>query len=169
VIAGSAYLGALVPESAELHNVLGSALAARNSHVAAIAEFREALRLDPDSATAHWNLGRTLTAPEDALPHLRRSVELEPRRAEARYQLATVLLETRQYEDAVEEFRAALQLMPDSAEVRNNLGVSLASQGKMDEAIDQFQQALTVQPEFADARRNLTMALEKQRQRPQGR
>ena len=80
--------------------------------------------------------------PEEALPHLRASVELDPRAGEARYQLATVLLETRQYKDAIEEFHAALRLMPDSVEVRNNLGVSLASQGKMDEAIDQFQQAL---------------------------
>jgi tetratricopeptide (TPR) repeat protein len=127
VIAGSAYLGAVVPESAELHKLLGRALA----------------------------------APDEALPHLRRSVELDPRDGEARYHLATVLLESRQYDDAIEEFRAALRLMPDSAEARNNLGVSLASQGKLDEAILEFQRALKLRPEFADARRNLAMALEK--------
>ena len=31
MIAGSAYLGAIVPESADLHNVLGSALAAKGT------------------------------------------------------------------------------------------------------------------------------------------
>ena len=129
-IAGSAYLGAVIPESAELH----------------------------------WSLARALASPEEALPHLRRVVELDPGHAEARYQLATALLESRQYDDAIEEFRAALELMPDSAEVRNNLGVTLALQGKLDEAIDHFQQALAVRPEFADARRNLNMALEKRRQ-----
>ncbi len=130
VIAGSPYLGAVVPESADLHNVLGAALAARGSHEEAIAEYRQALRLDPDSATAHANLGRTLAAPEEALPHLRRLVELNPRDGEARYHLATVLLESRQYDDAIEEFHAALRLMPDSVEVRNNLGVALASRGQ---------------------------------------
>jgi tetratricopeptide (TPR) repeat protein len=128
-IAGSEYLGAVVPESAELH----------------------------------WSLARSLASPHEALPHLRRVVELDPRHAEARYQLATVLLESRQYEEAVEQFRAALQLMPASAEVRNNLGVTLASQGKLDEAIDHFEQALALRPEFADARRNLAMALERKK------
>jgi spermidine synthase len=164
VIAGSAYLGAVVPESPRLHNLLGEASAARGLRDDAIAEFRQALRLDPDSAAAHWNLARTMTSPAEALPHLRRFAELEPRHAEGRYQLATALLESRQYDEAIAEFRTALQLMPGSAEVRNNLGVTLASQGRLDEAIDHFQQALAVRPEFADARRNLAMALEKRRQ-----
>jgi spermidine synthase len=134
-IAGSAYLGAVIPESAKLHNVLGAALAGRGSVEDAIAEFREA-------------------------------VELDPRDGEARYHLATILLETSQYGEAVEQFRAAVRLMPESAEVSNNLGVTLASQGRFDEAIDAFERALTLQPEFADARRNLTMALAKRRLNP---
>jgi spermidine synthase len=169
VIAGSAYLGAIIPESADLHNVLGTAYAARGNAGEAIAEFREALRLEPDSVTAHWNLGRSLASPEEALGHLRRAVQLDPGNGQARYHLATTLFESRQYEDAVDEFRAALQLMPNSVEARNNLGVTLASQGKLDEAIDQFQQALALQPEYADARRNLTMALQQQGRQQEGR
>ena len=41
VIAGSAYLGAIVPESADLHNTLGIALAAGGKIHEAIAEFDE--------------------------------------------------------------------------------------------------------------------------------
>ncbi len=136
VIAGSAYLGAVVPESADAHNVLATAFSAQGNVA-------------------------------DALPHLRRSVELDPGNGEARYHLATVLLESGQYDEAIEEFRGALRLLPDSAEVRNNLGVALASRGTLDEAIDLFQQALKLRPGFEDAQRNLTMALEK-RNRPQG-
>ena len=160
MIAGSAYLGAVVPESADLHNVLGTAFAAKGRSQEAITEFREALRLDPDSATAHWNLGVRLASPQEALDHLRRSVQLNPGNGQARYDLATSLLESRQYEEAADEFREALRLMPNSVKAHNNLGVTLASQGKLDEAIDQFQQALILQPEFADARRNLTAAQE---------
>jgi len=134
VIAGSAYLGAIVPESADLHTLLGSALAARGNVEEAIAEFRDALRLEP-------NNGQT------------------------RYDLATTLLQSRQYEDAADQFRAALRLMPNFVKAHNNLGVTLASQGRLDDAIDQFQKALTLQPEFADARTNLTAALQ-QRQQP---
>ena len=50
LVAGSAYLGAIVPESADVHNILGIALAQQGRIDEAIAEFREALRLDPESA-----------------------------------------------------------------------------------------------------------------------
>ena len=161
VIAGSAYLGAVVPESAELHNVLGITLATKGNFDEAIAEFREALRLEPDSARTHWNLGAALAsrgAREEAIEHLRRSVQLDPDNGQARYDLASTLLEARQLDDAIDQFRAAVRLMPTSIEAHNSLGIALASQGELDEAIDQFQQALTLDPESADARRNLTAA-----------
>ena len=166
VIAGSAYLGAIVPESADLHNTLGIALAARGKIHEAIAEFGEALRLDPDSAMTHWHVGAALAAVgarEEAIAHLRRSVQLDPGNGEAQYDLARMLVEARQPADAVDHFRAALRLMPNSVEAHTGLGLALAIQGKVDEAIDQFQLALTLDPESADARRNLAIALRQRR------
>ena len=146
---------------------LGIDLAAQGKFDEAIAEFREALRLEPDSAETHWNLGLALAsrgAPEEAIAHLRRVVQLDPTNGQAHYDLASTLLEARQLEDAVDQFRAALRLMPNSVEAHNNLGLALALQGKLDEAIDQFQRALTFDPEFADARQNLTIALRQRQQ-----
>lgn len=93
LIAGSAYLGAVVPESAELHNFLGIDLASKGSLDAAIAEFREALRLEPHSGRTHWHLGSALAAAgrrEEAIEHLRRSVQLDPGNADARHDLAAL-------------------------------------------------------------------------------
>jgi spermidine synthase len=166
VVAGSAYLGAIVPESADLHNTLGIALAARGRIPEAIEEFRAALRLDPDSALTHWHIGAAIAAVgarEDAIAHLRRSVQLDPSNGEAQYDLARMLVEARRLADAVDHFRAALRLMPNSVEAHTGLGLAFALQSKVDEAIDQFQLALALDPEYADARRNLAIAL---RQRP---
>ena len=94
VVAGSAYLGALVPESADVHNILGIALAEKGRLEDAIAEFRLALRLDPDSAPTHWHLGAALAyhgARDEAVEHLRRSVQLDPGNADARRDLEAVL------------------------------------------------------------------------------
>jgi tetratricopeptide (TPR) repeat protein len=94
VIAGSAYLGAIVPESADLHNALGIALAENGKVDEAIAEFRQALRLEPDSARTHWHLGAALAylgAREEAIEHLRRSVQLDPQNIQARHDLEVVL------------------------------------------------------------------------------
>jgi spermidine synthase len=89
-IAGSAYLGAIVPESAELHNLLGLTHASKGDLDKAIAEFREALRLLPDVAATHWHLGAALAARgahSDAVVHLRRSVELDPTNSDAQRDL----------------------------------------------------------------------------------
>ena len=162
---GSAYLGALVPESAEMHNILGSALADQGEFDRAIAEFREALRLEPDSASAHENLGLALAshqAPEEAVVHLRRSVQLDPGSGRAHYALAGILLAAGQYEGAIDELRASLRVTPDSVEIHDGLGIVLASQGKLDEAVDEFRASLRLRPTSAGAHNNLGMALASQ-------
>jgi tetratricopeptide (TPR) repeat protein len=98
LVAGSAYLGAIVPESADLHNMLGLAHAEKGRMDEAVAEFREAVRLEPDSASTQWHLGAALAfqgAREDAIEHLRRSVQLDPSNTRAQHDLEIVLAQVR--------------------------------------------------------------------------
>jgi tetratricopeptide (TPR) repeat protein len=93
-VAGSAYLGAVVPETADVHNDLGIAYASRGQLDAAIAEFRRALDLAPDSADTHWHLGAALAergALEEAESHLRTSVQRDPTNGNAIHDLETVV------------------------------------------------------------------------------
>ena len=93
IIDGSEYLGAIVPDTADAHNLIGIARASRGAMDDAISQFREALRLEPDSAVTHWHLGAALAATgarQEALEHLRRSVELDPTNAFARNDLNAV-------------------------------------------------------------------------------
>ena len=56
-----------------VHTRLGVALKAQGKREEAIAEFREAIRLKPDYAEAHYNLGLALAAqgkPEAAAAYL---------------------------------------------------------------------------------------------------
>ena len=88
VIAGSAYLGAIVPETADVHNSLGMGLAAKGDLGAAIAEFRRAIDLEPQSAPDHRHLGVALASTgafEEAAAQLGRSVALDASNAQARY------------------------------------------------------------------------------------
>ena len=94
LVAGSAYLGAIVPESADLHNILGLSLAQQGRFEEAIVEFRDAMRQGPESAMTHWHLGAALAsrgAREEAVEHLRRSVQLDPTNQLARQDLQAVL------------------------------------------------------------------------------
>jgi spermidine synthase len=131
---GSAYLGTVVPDSAEVHNLLGLAQMREGDVADAVREFQGALDRDPTSANARANLGQI------------------------RYEQGAELLEARQFSAAAGMLRSAIELMPDSAEAHNDLGVALASMGQVDEAADHFRRAVELQPEFAEARRNLEAA-----------
>jgi spermidine synthase len=93
LVVGSAYLGAVVPDTADVHNDLGIAYASRGQLDAAIAEFRRALDLAPDSAETHWHLGAALAergALDEAESHLRTSVQRDPTNVNAIHDLESV-------------------------------------------------------------------------------
>ena len=93
-IAGSAYLGAVVPDTANVHNDLGIGYASRGQLDSAIAEFRRALELAPDSAATHWHLGAALAergALDEAEMHLRISLERDPTNVDAKHDLESVV------------------------------------------------------------------------------
>jgi Flp pilus assembly protein TadD len=160
-IDGSAYLGAILPESAGVHNILGIALMNRGQVDQAAGEFREALRVDPDSADAHWHLGQALASrgQDGAIEHLRRSVELGPDNPAAQRDLATALLRAGQYDDVLDHLRKAVPSMPDAAVAYNTLGVGLASRGRLADAINQFREAIRLRPTYVEAYNNLGTAL----------
>ena len=92
-VAGSAYLGAVVPESADLHNLLGISLASRGAMDQAIDEFRLALAVEPGSAATLWHLGVALESRgqrDEAFALLRKSIELDPGNQDARNDLAAL-------------------------------------------------------------------------------
>jgi tetratricopeptide (TPR) repeat protein len=123
-IAGSAYLGAIVPESAETYNVLGLALAERGDLDRAIAEFRRALALDPENGAAHWHLGAALAsrgANVEATTHLVRAVELDPRNSQAHSDLGFMLATQGKFEEAEDHLERALALDPQSPDARRTL------------------------------------------------
>ena len=162
LIDGSAYLGAVVPESVEVHDYLGNALARKGRFDDAIVEFRRSLGLDPASARTHWRLGDALAArgaSGEAIAHLRQSIAIDPANADAHADLANLLINAHKLDAAVDESRAALRLAPDSVEAHNSLGLALGMQGKFDEAIEHFRRVLELNPNLPDAQRNLAIAL----------
>ena len=133
----------------------------------AITHFEEALRLKPDFAEAHSNLGSALAAVpgrlDEAIAQYEEALRLQPDLAEAHNNLGNALSRTPgRLNQAIAQFQEALRLDPDYAEAHNNLGNAwMRVPGRLDEAIAQYEEALRLQPNYAEAHNNLGGALGK--------
>ena len=86
-------LAAERPADSGVENDLGSLLVLGEDFAGAEQAYRRAIELDPENASAHFNLGLLLQQMgnrRDALKAYKRTVELEPRHAWAHYQEGTI-------------------------------------------------------------------------------
>ena len=96
----------LVPSQDYLHNNLGYNLLMQKKNAEAAAEFREALRLNPASATARNNLGTALAGQDSKEALASWQAAGDP--ATAHNNLAAVLIEKGNYPEARKELELAL-------------------------------------------------------------
>jgi tetratricopeptide (TPR) repeat protein len=141
---------------------LANALAGAGRSAEAITDYRQALRLDPNSSAAHHNLGLVLQAEgksEEAVTEFRAALRLQPDHESAEYNLANRLADAGRLDEAMAHYVAALRLDPNHAESYNGLGICYAMQGKMPEAERQFRESVRLKPDNAGAQSNLANAL----------
>jgi tetratricopeptide (TPR) repeat protein len=148
--------------TARLHYNAGTRLRREGRFEEAIAEFEEALALNPQHAATHNNLGITLAAqgkPAEAIPHYEETLRLDPDFAEAYFNLAEALRATQRVGESVTAYERSLALEPAQPVVHYNLGTALDQLGRGDEAVPHYREAIALRPSFARAHYNLGNAL----------
>ncbi len=129
---------------------------------AAVTACREAIRLNPDAAVAHDNLGVTLFEQgkdEEAIAEYRTAIRLRPDLADFRFGLAAALANRGRHDEAVVEYRTGIRLKPNDSRGHNDLGGALINEGKLDEAVAEYRTAIRLKPDYAEAHCNLGDAL----------
>ncbi|MGA7749249.1 MAG: tetratricopeptide repeat protein, partial [Gallionella sp.] len=139
----------------------------------AIASFQTALKINPNLAEAHTNLGNILAdiyntgnvllnngKPDEAVESFRRALEIEPNLAEAHSNLGVALQELGQHENAVASYQRAIKIKPDYAEAHFNLGNAMKDLGQLDNAVASYRRALEIKPDLVEAHNNLGLALQ---------
>ena len=126
------------------HSNLAAALVRRPGELdKAIAHCHAALRIQPDSAEAHFNLGNALSRqgkPNDAIAQYREALRANPGDPEVHNNLGAALTAQGRTEEAIIHYKKALRIRPDCAETHNNLGNALSMQGKSNwSAIESWQ------------------------------
>jgi tetratricopeptide (TPR) repeat protein len=120
----------------------------------AIADFDQAIQLQPDFSCAYNNRGNAYADKGDtdhAITDYDRVIQLQPDLAEAYNNRGTAYGQKGDYDRAIADFDQAIQLQPDLAEAYNNRGLTYGRKGETDRAIADFDQAIQLQPNYADA------------------
>ena len=109
------------------------------------AEFRESLRLNPESAPTHYNIGLVFSMQrkyQQAAAEFQNATRLDPNHAGAHNNLGAMLHAFGRFDEAAAEYRRAIVLKPENGEAHNNLGRLLMSRSQFSEAVVEFDQAL---------------------------
>jgi tetratricopeptide (TPR) repeat protein len=157
------------PLDADGHNNLALALQRQRTLEAALEHLRQAIRLEPQKALYHFNLGNLHAARGErsrAVVAYREALRLTPNFADAHNNLACVLL---QQENAREALQHALRAVAGGGELlasyQDTLGRVLLRLGRHEEAVEAFQAAVQSAEKdaegIAEARLGLIEALVK--------
>ncbi len=123
----------------------------------ALDAFKEAIKLDPELAEAHFRLGLTFDAlgqEQEAEESYKKAIEKYKKHldkhdddAEAHYNLGQTYAGLSLYTEAVKEYRQATRLKEDDADMYYDLGVALMKLAQYDEAASAFSKSLEIDPE----------------------
>jgi serine/threonine-protein kinase len=158
-------LTARQPNNPWLRLVHGNALFAQRRHEEAEAAYRQAIRLKPDYAEAHYNLGVILNGQgrhKEAEAAYRQAIRLKPDDHDAHANLGIALNGQGRHKEAVAACQAAVRLKPDDPNAHNNLGAVLNDQGSYKEAEAACRAAIRLKPDLPQAHNNLGAALGRQ-------
>jgi Tfp pilus assembly protein PilF len=136
-------------ESALAHLNLGAELQFQNKPDLALAQYHEALRLDPGRPEVYNNIGRILNdqgKPEAALDYCHAAVQLNPQSSFSHNNLGLVLVELHRFDEAMTQFSEAARLDADYAPARFQMGKTLLKLGRDAEAMPHLRDALKIDP-----------------------
>jgi serine/threonine protein kinase len=134
----------------------GNACYARQQYDKAIANYTQALQLDPRYAVAYYNRGLTyddLEQYDKAIADYDQTLQLDPRYAKAYYSRGNAYYARQQYDKAIADYNQALQLDPRYAKAYYSRGNAYYALRQYDKAIADYDQALQLDFRYANAQR----------------
>jgi tetratricopeptide (TPR) repeat protein len=131
----------------------------RQGNTAAAEEhWARAVRADPRSFDAHFNLGLLFLEGQrfsEAESALRRALALSPNHVGVLNSLGNLLAATKRFDEARDAYEQVLAQQPLHTDAQSNLGNVLVRLGQFAEAVAAYQAALSVQPDHINALLNL--------------
>lgn len=136
----------------------------------AVAAYRQAVRLEPQNALAHYGLGVAYSRKGEygeAMAAYREAIRLQPDHADAHYGLGVAAERQDDDQTAMAAYREVTRLRPNDAMAHYGLGVASGRLGQDEQAVTAYREAIRLNPSLADAYYNLGMVYARLRQEDQ--
>ncbi len=130
----------------------------------AIANYQQALKIEPNNALAYSQIGEIYVMQgkmAEAIAACQNAIKLQPNLAAAYKNLGNALQAGGKIDEAIRAYTKAVEIDPQFAEAYANLGSMLGMQGQMEKAIPYFQKAIAIKPSIGAVHWNLGNALNK--------
>ena len=122
-----------------------------------------ALRMDPNYADAHSNLGSVYLVNfgevDQAMAEYEAALRANPNLFQVQVNLGNLYVKTNRAADAIPRYTSAIKTQPNDADAYAGLGFALLLTGHANDAIPQFETAVRLSPNSADTHNNFGLAL----------
>jgi tetratricopeptide (TPR) repeat protein len=142
----------------------GIAYLAKGDNDRAIADYDQAIRLDPKLRSAYYNRGTAYQAKGDndrAIADYDQAIRLDPKRANAYNARGNSYLAKGGHDHAIADFDTAIRLDPKDALTYGNRGEAYQAKGENDRAIADFDTAIRLDPAHTEAYARRGLSYEK--------
>ena len=143
-----------------LFNILGAILGEQNQLNDSIANYKKAIKIDPNYAQAYNNLGialQKLKKKDQAIDNFKKAISLKNDFVEALNNLGQATWELNESKDALTYFEKAVKIKPNYPEVFHSIAAIHYDLGNNETAIDNCQKAIIIKPDYADVYNTLGM------------
>jgi len=151
------------PDSAEMHMMMAGELGRHGDHINSVAQYREAIRLNPMLPGAHFELAeqmRTSTDPAlnaQAEDEFRAAIKVNQYDELSWRQLGGILVAKGDFKTAEEDYKKALGLQPKDSDAETGLAIVFISTNRTNEAISLLESAVKDDPTNITAHYRLSM------------
>lgn len=142
----------VAPESAEMHMIIGGQLGREGNHTGAVAQYRQAVRLNPHLPGVHFELAQQLSASPDPAMNAQAEGEYKAAVQENHYdvkawsRLGDSVAARGDFKTAEEDYRRALAVRPKDSDAQTGLAIALISMNRIDQAIPLLESAVKNDP-----------------------
>jgi tetratricopeptide (TPR) repeat protein len=145
------------PNSARTHQMMAHELARQGHSDEAIANYREALRIDPNASGLHFELAEMLNnsatpgGHQEAAKEYQAALALDPHDEKAQCKLGDMAALQGDQKSAAEDYQRALQMAPNDPEAMIGLAKTSMTMNEPDKALPLLEQAVKLDPTSAVA------------------